>query len=89
MNKEQRDAFVKKVEAAWFTRAKAQELDNPKHMKYLRAELEFFMGVITALNILDETPRDPETLSHDVPVIWIINAMSGQSIARIEKEKKA
>jgi hypothetical protein len=87
MNKEEQQAFVKKCEAAWWNRFNAQEL-KPGTMKYLRAELEFFMGVITAVNILDETPRDPKTLSANVPVVWIINAMAGRSIAELEKEKK-
>jgi len=86
MMSEAKKAFVKKAEAAWHSRAKAQEL-NPKSMKYLRAELEFFMGVITALNLLDETPRAPDTLSSDVPVVWVINAMAGRGIAEPEKEK--
>jgi hypothetical protein len=86
MTKEQRDAFVAKCEAAWYARAKAQELKPG--MKWMRAELEFFMGVITAVNILDETPREKDTLSSDIPVVWIINAMAGRSIATPEKEEK-
>jgi hypothetical protein len=46
------------------------------------------MGVITAVNILDETPREKDTLSSDIPVVWIINAMAGRSIATPEKEEK-
>jgi hypothetical protein len=70
------------IEAMWTGRAKEQGL-KPGTKTYQRAELEFFTGAIATLNVL--FPHElPDRVSNAVPVGWLINAMSGRSIA--EKE---
>ena len=69
-----------KVEAAWLKRAEAQDFGKPASAKYRRAEMEFFMGAIVAINAMDDTPRDIEKLSPNVPVVWFINVMTGNNV---------
>lgn len=74
MTNEQRIA----IESQWTSRAAAQGL-KPGTKTYQRAEVEFFTGAMAAINAL--LPHaEPDHLSPAVPVIWVINAMSGRPI---------
>jgi len=74
---------IDKVEAQWLTRAKAQFL-NPKTQAYKKAEVEFFMGAMAALQAMD--PDAPEgQMTTSIPPIWVINIMSGRNVVEVPK----
>lgn len=74
MNSEQ----INQIEDAWLARAAAQGLVK-NSAKYKRAEVEFFVGAMTAINAF--FPEDDKTrLSSKVPVYWVINGLSGRPI---------
>jgi hypothetical protein len=66
------------IEQRWKERAKTQGL-KPKSMAYKRAEVEFFSGAMTAIHATDPA-AEPDKLSARVPVIWVINIMSGRPV---------
>jgi len=68
-----------KIEARWLARAVAQGL-KPKSKEYRVKECEFFAGAMAAIEAADETPREGEAMSKQVPVIWVINIMSGRPV---------
>jgi hypothetical protein len=57
------------IEAGWRSRAATQGY-NPRHMEYKRAELEYFMGAMQAL----------DSLGLSGPPIWIFNVVGGRPI---------
>lgn len=66
------------VETAWISRADTQQL-KPKTMAYKRAEVEFFVGAMTAIHAMDPN-AEPDKLSRLVPAIWTVNIMSGRPV---------
>lgn len=66
------------IEAAWFRRAAELGLKG-NSMAYKKAEVEFFTGAMAALCAVD--PRTDDKISAKVPVVWLMNAMSGRPIA--------
>lgn len=78
MSNPNRDPVIVKIENAWIERARVQEY-KPKTRAYQRAELEFFIGAMTALNSAFPAD-DPNNLSPKVPPYWIIAMMSGRPV---------
>lgn len=68
--------WMKAVEAAWNSRAKAQGL-RPKSVSYKKVELEFAVGAMAAASAL--LPAG-ECCS---PPSWVINAMRGEPIFEV------
>lgn len=66
------------IEQRWLSRATAQGL-KPGTKAYQKAEVEFFSGVMTALDVLFPN-KNTENLSNAVPPLWIMNALSGRPI---------
>ena len=71
------------IENMWRHRAKAAGW-RPKSMMYKRAECEFFTGAVATINALDDTPRGDDEMSKKVPVIWIMNLLTGQYVVEPE-----
>lgn len=67
------------IEKQWKGRAEARGL-KPGSAAYSKAEVEFFTGAMSALNAVFPNTED-DRLSPMVPVLWVINAMSGRPIA--------
>ena len=65
------------IEKVWLGRAKEQGY-KPGTTQYKHMELEFFTGAMATLNAL--FPADEDYLSSAVPVIWVVNALSGRPI---------
>ena len=80
----EREALKLEIESQWISRAKTQGL-KPGSASYKRAELEFFLGAMTAIHLLDASNKDSNTLSPMVPVSWVINPMTGSPIVDINK----
>ena len=80
----EREALKLEIESRWLDRAKAQGL-KPKTAAYKRAEIEYFVGAMTAIHLLDTSNPDGEKLSPMVPVSWILNPMTGSPIVDIKK----
>ena len=68
-----------KIETMWLKRAVDQGLSF-KSKTYRKQEVEFFAGAMAAIEAMDESPRELGTMSKQVPVIWIINIMSGRPV---------
>ena len=70
----------KQIEAVWLGRAKQQGY-KPGTKTYVKQEMEFFTGAMAAINALFPSPGDDQLLSAEVPVSWVLNALSGKPIA--------
>ena len=68
-----------KIEARWLSRAVAQGL-KPKSKAYRVQEVEFFSGAMAAIEAADESPRPDNTMSKQVPAIWVIKIISGRPV---------
>jgi len=73
-----------KIEAHWLKRAEASGL-KPKSMAYRKAECEFFAGAMAAIEAADDRPREGNTMSSNVPAIWVINILTGRPV--VEKKQ--
>lgn len=79
MNADAKQVLRARIEQAWRERANTQGY-KPKSAAYRKAEIEFFAGAMQAIQSLD-TEAKPDKLSSNVPVSWVINAISGRPIA--------
>ena len=68
------------IESQWKGRAAAQGLKAGTEA-YRTREVEFFTGAMTAINALSPHPEGGDKLSPEVPVAWVLHALSGQPIA--------
>ena len=66
-------AIERQIEAQWRSRAKTQGY-RPGSDRYLRAELEFFVGAMAAMEALTGDP------SESCPPRWVIAGMRGDPI---------
>jgi hypothetical protein len=66
-------AIERQIEAQWRSRAKTQGY-RPGSIRYQRAELEFFVGAMAAMEALT---GDPST---SCPPRWVIAGMRGDPI---------
>lgn len=71
------DALQKHIEAQWRSRAKTQDLKHGS-AKYLKAEVEFFVGAMAALQALDSASG--QYLTSLAPLKWTIAMLSGRPI---------
>lgn len=67
------------IEERWLDRAKAQGYTKTHTVKYREAELNFFVGAMTAINAI-LPHQQVDSLSPHVPTRWVINPMSGRNI---------
>jgi len=67
-------AIVKQIEQQWRSRAQTQGY-KPGSARYRRAELEFFVGAMTAMEAIT---GDPAT---SCPPAWVIAGIRGDPIA--------
>ena len=76
------DTIRKSVEDAWLSRAKTRNYGKRTSMKYLNAELEFFVGAMAALQAVQ--PGELDKLSPLVPPAWVFNPMTGRNIVEVK-----
>ena len=79
------DQIVKEIAERWHARASSQNL-KPNTVKRSRAEIEFAMGAMAALQAVYGTGEKDERMVPEVPPIWIINIMSGRPVFATPKE---
>ena len=72
------------IEQRWISRANEKNL-KPGTKTYAKAEVEFFAGVMTAIDCIFPNERK-DMLSNAVPAIWVMNAISGRPIVNREKK---
>jgi hypothetical protein len=78
-------AMRAQIEAAWLSRAAAQQLGKPSSARYSKAEAEFFVGAMAALNAAFPNPEGADKLSTAVPVAWVIHMMSGRNVVEVPR----
>lgn len=66
-------AMINKVEAGWKSRMRTQGM-IPHHVKTQRAEIEYFIGAMAAL----------DAAGFVMPPRWVVTIMSGQRICQME-----
>lgn len=60
------------IERQWLSRAKTQGMPSPASMIYKKAEAEFFVGAMTALDACGYTP----------PIKWVMDIMSNGNVVQ-------
>jgi hypothetical protein len=60
------------IEQQWLGRAKTQNMPSPASMTYKRAECEFFVGAMAALDACGYTP----------PMKWVMSVMSNGNVVQ-------
>lgn len=74
------------IEKQWLSRAQAQGLGKPKSIRYRKAEIEFFVGAMTALQAMQDPSEGQENkLSSLVPPRWVIRIMAGDNVVEVPK----
>jgi hypothetical protein len=75
------------IEQAWRDRVEAQGLkgapippDGRGSVTYRKAEVEFFAGVMAALQVLHPNTTEPGLMSNAIPAGWVLHALSGRPI---------
>lgn len=80
------EVVIAYIEKQWLSRAKTQGLGNPKSARYRKAEIDFFVGAMTALQAMQDPSEGQENkLSSLVPPYWVINIMSGRNLVEVPK----
>lgn len=83
LTNEQIESARQMVEMAWKGRAAAQGL-KPGTQKYLKAELEFFVGAMAMAQALAPNQTGPDRMSPVPALHWTINVMIGRPIVDIK-----
>lgn len=78
-----RNKLKEVIEKRWLARAEAQMLGKPTSMKYQRAELEYFIGAMAALDAVFPNTEDPSLVSPMVPPSWVFNTMMGKNVTEV------
>lgn len=77
-----RDSIRKSVEDAWLLRTQTRNYGKPRSAKYQKAELEFFVGAMAALQAVQ--PGEGDKLSPLVPPDWVFNPLTGRNIVEVK-----
>lgn len=72
---------IKRIEQAWTNRAESQGY-KPGSATYKKAQVEFFVGAMTAIDAFDDTPDKGSDLSRNVPPHWVLAMMSGRDVVK-------
>lgn len=80
------EVVIDYIEKQWLSRAKAQNLGKPNSVRYRKAEIEFFVGAMTALQAMQDPSEERlNVLSSLVPPRWVVNIMAGRNVVEVSK----
>lgn len=66
------DTLLRQIELQWLDRARVQGLPGPKSLTYQKAETEYFVGAMAALDACGHAP----------PIRWVMAIMSNGSVVQ-------
>lgn len=81
---ERRDDIRLQIEQTWLSRAKAQGL-KPGTKAYKDREVEFFVGVMAAMQAIAPNNDHPEAMTALAPPAWTVNIIAGRPIVETKR----